>query len=572
MSLSLPKLQRLWKHSPATSEKVIRRYGQIETIVRSWDEGRAAMPEYVADVPASKEGPKGIPEGSWPIVKQRLREYYMKHAVLLPHARQIDEVSDLLHIQSRDPHFRVSSNASGDADHESDTTSVLRSNPESFFVSYNFPFEVIRFYHSCKSKPETDKLAFCRGRRFNMKFLWMLANRDEHLPIFSLHSFRELVPLFESQVGDLESLTLEEFAKVWPDVSKALCQEIIGQTYSILTPEQKRKLQTLIFMSSLESTTTKNAFDMLQTGNKALILYGPPGTGKTFQAKKVAKQMLLPNEATKQAFEVLQFGKLAASTDDQSAFQHGCWELVQFHPSYSYQDFMGGILPSLDQGSGSLNYKLNEGIFMRFCKAAEKSKKAFVLIIDEINRADLSSVFGELMYALEYRGGKIQVTHFGGFSIPENVYLIGTMNTADKSLVSFDLALRRRFTFLRLAPDLECLIEWGAEKDVKFSPEDMQELIKRAKALNDYLIKSPNGPKLQTDVAIGQAYFMKVREFCQPDEDGGVRILTTLALEQLWDFHLEPLIEEYLGADMVNHTDPLKKQREVFTSTLTTEG
>ena len=113
-----------------------------------------------------------------------------------------------------------------------------------------------------------------------------------------------------------------------------------------------------------------------------------------------------------------------------------------------------GILSGLkcqvrSTSDGELGYVMKKGIFTRFCDAASLNKdKPFVLIIDEINRADLSSVFGELMYAIEYRNEEVSIPHFPRFSIPKNVYIIGTMNSTDKSLVVFDLALRRRFSFL----------------------------------------------------------------------------------------------------------------------------
>lgn len=567
MSLSLPKLQRLWKNPPASSDDLSDRCGQIETIVKRWDDSQAAPLSFT---PAKTSEEEGYPTNNWNQVKSKFDEYYNLHDPLRCLKWQIDDVSNLFHVQRRDARFRVSSNAGGMSDFESPTTTPTQGNPESFFVSYNFPFQIVDFYHGCKTGTPTDRLSWVLEKRFYLKFLWMLANRGEHLPVLSLHSFRELASLYPDVVGNLEELTLQGFAMEWPKVSKKLCQEITDTTFADLPSEQKQRLWRLLFQASVQTTSAKNAFDMLRTGNQALILYGPPGTGKTYHARQVAEQMFFPSGArpANDAFQAQKFTTLFPVENASAQVRIGCWDLVQFHPSYSYQDFMGGILPSLD--SGSLSYKLDKGLFMRFCEtAALHPEIPFVLIIDEINRADLSSVFGELMYALEYRCQPVQVPHFGSFSIPENVYLIGTMNTADKSLVSFDLALRRRFTFLRLAPDLECLADWGLDRG--FSERAMGQVIERAKALNTWLTDSREGLGRSAELAIGQAYFMKIADFCPADENDEKRTVTSFALEQLWDYHLEPLIEEYLGAEVETHQANLEKHRKAFTATLQIE-
>ena len=163
-----------------------------------------------------------------------------------------------------------------------------------------------------------------------------------------------------------------------------------------------------------------------------IVLQGPPGTGKTYVAQRLAKL-------------------LVSGTD-------GLLETVQFHPAYSYEDFMLGIRPRVLHGA--LSYEWEDGMFVRFCKEAATREGPCVLIIDEINRANLSRVFGELMYLLEYRDDKIPLA--GGddsFSIPANVLLVGTMNTADRSIARLDHALRRRFSFVRLRPDYDVLLK-----------------------------------------------------------------------------------------------------------------
>jgi 5-methylcytosine-specific restriction protein B len=187
-----------------------------------------------------------------------------------------------------------------------------------------------------------------------------------------------------------------------------------------------------------------------------------------------------------------------------------------------------------------------------------------VLIIDEINRADLSSVFGELMYGLEYRDQPVSTIHFGQFSIPKNVYIVGTMNTTDKSLVTFDLALRRRFLFMKLGPDLNALHSWNAGDGAPFPEQELNSFISRAESLNRALV-APDGLGLPEDYAIGQAYFMKIRDFC-PAEDGDTRHISEFACERLWDYHLEPLIEEYLGAETKAFRPQIADLRKQFTT------
>lgn len=164
-------------------------------------------------------------------------------------------------------------------------------------------------------------------------------------------------------------------------------------------------------------------FDILSAllrENKNLILQGAPGVGKTFAARRLAYAMM-------------------GEKDDSRV------KLVQFHQNYSYEDFVMGYRPD---GSG---FKLTKGIFYNFCREAqEHPDKEYFFIIDEINRGNLSRIFGELLMLLEkdYRGTEISLAYNGEpFSVPKDLYLIGMMNTADRSLAIMDYALRRRFKF-----------------------------------------------------------------------------------------------------------------------------
>ena len=165
-----------------------------------------------------------------------------------------------------------------------------------------------------------------------------------------------------------------------------------------------------------------------------------------------------------------------------------------------------------------------------------------MFIIDEINRADLSAVFGELLYALEYRGRSISIPNFSEkFVIPENVYIIGTMNNVDKSLVTFDLALRRRFGFYKVMPNMDVLKTMLASCDIE--ENCLEQYIIKCKNLNQALISELN---LNENYQIGHAYFGKIKSFL-PAANGSLITITPFEMEQLWSYHIEPLLEEYLG-------------------------
>lgn len=242
--------------------------------------------------------------------------------------------------------------------------------------------------------------------------------------------------------------------------------------------------------TGLDEETLKRWLRAIERKGQA-ILYGPPGTGKTFVAQHLAKHLVADND--------------------------GFSELVQFHPTYAYEDFIQGIRPMAGE-DGGLSYPLVPGRFLEFCKKAGQRKGPCVLILDEINRANLSRVFGELMYLLEYRDHSIPLAGGERFGIPENVRLIGTMNTADRSIALVDHALRRRFAFLELYPNYEVLERFHSNNGFPVTG-----LVATLKSVNR-----------QID---DRHYMVGISFFLRNDLEDQI--------EDIWRMEIEPYLEEY---------------------------
>ena len=234
---------------------------------------------------------------------------------------------------------------------------------------------------------------------------------------------------------------------------------------------------------------------------RQMIFYGPPGTGKTYVAKAIAAEY---------------------------ACSGGGFEIVQFHPSYSYEDFVEGFRPTLSDG-GQPGFKLTQGPLRRIAaEAAANPDATYVLVIDELNRGNVAKVFGELYFLLEYRDEAIGLQYGGEpFRLPENLLFICTMNTADRSIALMDAALRRRFYFAPFFPNeppIEGLLRRWLDERAPGMADHVAGLVDRANEL------------LDRDAAIGPSYFMRG----DLDED---------RVRRIWNRAVIPYVEEQCFGD-----------------------
>jgi len=260
---------------------------------------------------------------------------------------------------------------------------------------------------------------------------------------------------------------------------------------------------------------------------KQVILYGPPGTGKSYYAEKSCRE-IAARKMYQKSFEELSDSEKKSITGDGKT--RGLIRICCFHPTYGYEDFIEGIKPVVV--NGQVQFRLTDGIFKILCLDAMKEpNKDFFLIIDEINRGDISRIFGELIMLIEVgKRNKEVILPLSNepFKVPENVYIIGTMNTADRSIALLDVALRRRFGFIELMPD------YGLLEGVYFDGLPLAEWLKE---LNKAIVN--NIGKDARNLQIGHSYFMEGEE---PIKD--IQKFKAVIKEDII-----PLLEEYCYGD-----------------------
>lgn len=231
---------------------------------------------------------------------------------------------------------------------------------------------------------------------------------------------------------------------------------------------------------------------------RQLVFAGPPGTSKTHFAKLFTQWFA----------------------------EGGVVETIQFHPSYSYEDFIEGFRPSESKDRG---FEVVPGVFKKFCTSARASDKKHVLLIDEMNRGNLAQIFGELLQLLEYRDDEIKLPYSKrGFSIPKNVYIVATMNSADRSIAMLDFALRRRFEFIEFPADANSLDSFLRSTECKVP---IDEVVNLFNSLNSVVTE-----RLGKGYQVGHTYFMR-------------KGLTQVELQDVWAYSVMPLLEEYFYDD-----------------------
>ncbi|MCD8021237.1 MAG: EVE domain-containing protein [Clostridiales bacterium] len=349
-----------------------------------------------------------------------------------------------------------------------------------------------------ESNPVKQIVALCKitaeqdGEKIQFEKVESLASPIDYATLKSIPEL-EKMEFFTNPNGSLFSLTKGEYD---------FLMDLIRDENPLIVEQSVQKYDKEDFLSQVFMSEQRH--DMLVAvlkNKKNIILQGAPGVGKTFAAMRLAYSIMGEKDDTR-------------------------IEFVQFHQNYSYEDFMMGYKPSED------GFELKTGIFYRFCqKAANQPGKDFFFIIDEINRGNMSKIFGELLMLIEndYRGTKTTLAYNGiSFSVPVNLYIIGMMNTADRSLAMIDYALRRRFSFFEMKPgfDSKGFVQYQNE----LNNETFNQLIEKIKELNKEIASDRS---LGKGFCIGHSYFSNWKE-CTDE-----KMLATL------DFDIIPMLDEY---------------------------
>lgn len=306
--------------------------------------------------------------------------------------------------------------------------------------------------------------------------------------------FAQLYPLYRFAITD-DPQTLSDLLTAQEEESEEVEQ----------LPQERYTVERLCLDTYLDEVFWREVQRLLEL-KRQIIFYGPPGTGKTYLARCLARYWV-------------------DGGDDPG----GDVRVVQFHPSYAYEDFVEGIRPQsieTKDGRRDLDYPVKKGVFRRFCEEAQGNpKRRYVLILDEINRGELPRILGELLYLLEYRSESVFLPYSGEqFAVPKNLYLIGTMNTADRSIALVDHALRRRFHFVPLKPSAAVLrgyFESNGTPDMAWLA-DLLELVNQRLAQHG----------IEWHLHVGHSHFMQAG-------------IDEVALRLIWDHDVLPTLEEY---------------------------
>lgn len=326
---------------------------------------------------------------------------------------------------------------------------------------------------------------------FSFKKIEHLLNPIPYSDIVAVEELKEMEYLKNAQ-GSLFKLTNDEYATIYDIIREN--NPIVKEDYPVYTKED--------FLNEVYITEEKyNDIADLLNRKMNIILQGAPGVGKTFMAKRLAYSLIGEKNP-------------------------GRIESIQFHQSYSYEDFIEGYKP---KGNG---FDLEKGIFYTFCKKAENDpENSYYLIIDEINRGNLSKIFGELLMLIEEdkRGEQLTLAYSKNkFSVPKNLYIIGMMNTADRSLALMDYALRRRFSFVEVLPAFsnDTFIEYKNNINNQY----FNKVIDKITELNK---------EISSDVSLGDGFMIGHSYFCNLIDNYEENVKSVLK------FDILPMIREY---------------------------
>ena len=404
------------------------------------------------------------------------------------------------------------------------------------------------------------------------------------------HPDWEIEKIFEDIRGKLVAMVQSKPEDI-ANFSRYFRSHLILKVLSLYQPDKffpissEPHLDNVIKLFNLQQIKGKNPF------NKNKIVY--EFYKQTISEEKIKKLDLSSYEFCGHLYG--NFNIKEGERDDGAGkiMVFGSYKFVQFHPSYDYTDFVEGLRPSSDNDeynddvndesgddivqnvqSSIVGFRREDGIFKSLCKEAIiNPNKTYVLIIDEINRGDLSKIFGELFYSIDqdYRGemNKVKTQYQNlvskddvfadGFYVPKNIYIIGTMNDIDRSVESMDFALRRRFVFKEISAE-------DSKAMLNSLSDDVKEIcLKKMDALNNkiYDVKNQDGiDGLNSAYHIGAAYFLKIQNYIKKGETESLNHYSG-AFEKLWNNHLKGLLFEYLRG-MPDAQNQLKKLKEAY--------